>query len=84
MAATTAPALFIGSCSDCKIDGLPHVVTAEGRTSALHTCGLPVYLTEIRARVGRRECDTHCTEGTGRSCTCTCGGLNHGLAWRVR
>lgn len=38
----------------------------------------------VDGRVGKRECGDWCTEGTGRKCTCTCGGSQHGLAWRIK
>lgn len=32
----------------------------------------------VESRPGKRECGAWCTEGTGRRCTCVCGGRNHG------
>jgi hypothetical protein len=46
-------------------------------------CGRWTIVQRIDGRVGKRECGDHCTEGTGRKCTCTCGGAQHGLAYRV-
>jgi hypothetical protein len=37
-------------------------------------------LVPVSGTVGKRECGPWCTEGTGRRCTCQCGGKNHSSA----
>ena len=33
-------------------------------------------------KLGKRECGARCTSSLGPSCSCTCGGHNHGLDLR--
>lgn len=45
-------------------------------------CGRAANAHSVQAKTGKRECGSWCTEGTGRSCTCQCGGKNHGSSFQ--
>ncbi len=41
-------------------------------------CGTWYFANGVSAKRGKRPCGSWCTEGYGLSCTCECGGANHG------
>ena len=74
---------YMASCTCGKITSVrstPNAMMNPPRCA----CGRRPMFYPVKGKTGARECDDRCTEGKGRSCTCTCGGANHGLAWRVR
>lgn len=81
-AMTTSP-LRIGTCTRCAAT---QSLETDRTMVPCVTDGCPrlVRVAVVAQRVGRRECGPHCTEGTGKSCTCTCGGQAHGQAYRIR
>jgi len=52
--------------------------------TAATDCGCWTVLALVYGKLGKRECGEWCTDGVGKSCTCTCGGQNHGRAWRIK
>lgn len=98
MTTTTAPAAltyawndprpYIGRCPRCSSTvALCRTLDEQNEQSSqtrCHECNAWTIVTQVDGRLGKRECGDWCTEGTGRKCTCTCGGASHGLAYRVR
>jgi len=44
-------------------------------------CGRHLCAQSVTGRQGKRKCGSWCTEGHGLTCTCECGGRNHGAAY---
>jgi hypothetical protein len=44
-------------------------------------CGRNIPAASVVAKAGKCACGSWCTEGTGRTCTCECGGANHGAKY---
>lgn len=76
---------YLGKCPQ---HGTPVAASSEQAREAGYQiraacCSRWIILTVVAGSVGNRECGEYCTTGTGKSCKCSCGGSNHGLAWRV-
>jgi hypothetical protein len=41
-------------------------------------CGRHLVAKSVTGKCGTRRCGSWCTEGYGLTCTCECGGANHG------
>jgi hypothetical protein len=52
------------------------------RSVPCRECGRATQGHTITGKPGKRECGSWCTEGTGKSCTCQCGGKNHGATFQ--
>lgn len=79
---------YVGSCKACSRH-LSVRWTREQASDQSHYLSCPGCqrrrgMLPVDGKQGKRNCGEWCTSGTGRSCTCTCGGANHGLMWRVR
>jgi hypothetical protein len=77
----------IGKCPACREPVATSWTQDEASQASYQVrstcCNRWTILHFVDGRIGKRECGEWCTTGTGKSCTCTCGGKNHGLAWRV-
>jgi hypothetical protein len=73
---------LIGQCATCIA---PVAVRDEGVVSVLTAscflCGSPVQVERIWGRTDHAVCDARCMGASGPSCSCSCGGENHGGRW---
>lgn len=85
---TAATASYIGKCPECRAAVTAAWTVAEANEAGYQArsacCSRWTVMAKMNATVGVRECGDYCTDGTGKSCKCSCGGANHGLAWRIK
>lgn len=60
------------------VDGLPHHQLMAGHTA--RACRPAITL--IRILPGSAPCDSRCYQATSDTCACSCGGQQHGAAYR--
>ena len=80
---------MVGKCPRCKAAVAVSWTLDEAGAASWQVrsgcCGRWSIVRQVIGKVSaKRACDEHCTTGTGRACTCECGGRNHGQVWRVR
>lgn len=61
--------------------GKPTVYGGDVENGLCPTCGKMMKYGEIKAVTTDHVCDARCTNATGHKCECSCGGVNHGLAY---
>lgn len=84
MVSATALPYWLGVCKSCV---RPIRIHDEHRTGDHVTytcpeCGNAVSLERLYGTVNAMECDPRCMGAAGPSCSCSCGGVNHGGAWQ--
>lgn len=67
----------IGACSKCGA-GIAYDGVAEGTKVNCPNCSEPVRLSYVLGNKSGYICDAMCMGATGRYCSCSCGGENHG------
>lgn len=79
-------ALALGKCPRCK--GGVSCTKAEAMDASWQVrsvcCNRWTVVKSVQGSVTSRECGAHCTDATSMTCKCECGGLSHGIAWRVK
>lgn len=86
---TTSAATLTTVIGTCPLDGTVTSAAVDLETFASRqnlglitgSCGHRHSAKAIRAKAGTRECGAWCWDGVGRSCTCQCGGKNHGTTY---
>lgn len=81
----TSTNLYLGTCAKCdrpyRIDlgdkpaGQRKCVMCPGN------CGQTIIVERLAAVTTTEHCDSRCMGATGPSCSCACGGANHGAGW---
>ena len=81
------PRPYIGRCHCGATVALTRTLDQQSENSSqarCPACNRWVIVAQVAGKFGKRECGAWCEDGTGKSCTCTCGGRNHGMTWRIR
>jgi len=79
--------LYLGMCQTC--DRPYRIDLGEGRTTLTQYvvtqcpggCRMTVKFERLASVFTEEVCDVRCMGATGPSCSCACGGANHGAAW---
>ena len=83
IAAASPLPVFLGTCKPCLRPNRVRSEEARGDvlTAACPDCGTPVQLERLYGTVTQMECASACMGASGPSCSCGCGGINHGGAF---
>lgn len=75
--------VFLGKCERCPRPVRVRDSSAIGDHNMFSCldCGTPVKCERVYGTVNRMECDARCMGAMGPSCSCGCGGENHGGRW---
>jgi hypothetical protein len=81
--AATRTVVFLGVCDPCKRPVRARDEQAPGRYARLTCPQCSRYVTGERlfATINADPCHGRCMGATGPSCSCSCGGANHGRLW---
>jgi hypothetical protein len=82
------PRPMVGRCPRCKAAVAAMLTLDQAGAASWQVrsdcCGRWSIVAQVAGKTGTRECGAWCEDGTGKACTCTCGGRNHGMTWRIR
>jgi hypothetical protein len=80
---TEATANFLGVCDPCQRPIRVTLTDHPGRfaETGCAECGQPVSVERLHAVITAEICDGRCMGATGPSCSCACGGTNHGSSF---
>jgi len=83
LAAATPLPVFLGTCTPCQrpMRVRDEEYRGDGRPGTCPDCAGAVALERVYGTTSRMTCDPRCEGATGPSCSCGCGGINHGGAW---
>ena len=83
IAAASPLPVFLGTCTPCLRPNRVRSEEARGDvlTAACPDCGAPTQLERLYGTVTQMECASACMGASGPSCSCGCGGINHGGAF---
>lgn len=73
---------WIGACAPCGRGIRSAAGHGDRCTVTCPACGGDVTAERIYGTVTAETCDPRCMGATGPSCSCACGGENHGGAWQ--
>lgn len=74
---------FVGACDPCRLPVRGDFPGARGDVMHLDCtgCGAKTRASRIYATTNDASCDGKCMGAVGPSCSCSCGGENHGCTW---
>lgn len=92
----TSTNLYLGTCKTCdrpyRVDlGYAYLIGQSNQSpdtlgqfttiTCPGNCGLTIKVERLAAVITEEVCDPRCMGAAGPSCSCACGGANHGAAW---
>jgi hypothetical protein len=77
--------LYLGSCGSCdrpyRIDLGAKATSQQQCVMCPGGCNHTIIVERLAAVTTSESCDSRCMGATGPSCSCACGGANHGAGW---
>lgn len=77
--------LYLGTCATCE---RPYRIDLGEKASSRQQCVMcpggcnhTIIVDRLAAVTTSESCDSRCMGATGPSCSCACGGANHGAGW---
>jgi hypothetical protein len=81
----TSTNLYLGTCDTCdrpyRVDLGEKVTSAQKCVMCPGGCSRTIVVERLAAVTTSESCDSRCMGATGPSCSCACGGANHGAGW---
>ena len=81
----TATNLYLGSCATCdrpyRVDLGEKATSQQQCVMCPGGCSHTIIVDRLAAVFSTEVCDPSCMGATGPSCSCACGGANHGGSW---
>lgn len=77
--------LYLGSCATCdrpyRVDLGEKATSQQQCVMCPGGCSHTIIVDRLAAVTTTESCDSRCMGATGPSCSCACGGANHGAGW---